>query len=70
MDSKVLRNDEFWEFARDLDGISHLHSFDDFTNIKSDENMQNLYLEGRLGGIPNILFDNTEIKPFVFSKYA
>ena len=32
--------------------------------------MQNLYLEGRLGGIPNILFDNTEIKPFVFSKNA
>ena len=68
MDSTILRNDEFWVFERDLDGVSHLHSFDDFNDIDVDENVQDLYLEGRLGGVPNILFESTEIERFLFNN--
>ena len=68
LDPKILRNDEFWVFERDLNGVSHLQSFDDFSNIGTDENMQDLYLEGRLGGVPNILFESTEIEPFLFNN--
>ena len=59
-----LCNDEICVADRDMDGITRIISLGDFSDIKSDDNILKLYNNGRLGGIPSILFENTAINPF------
>lgn len=55
MDQKLLRRDEMWVAERGSLGESHLISFSDFKDVRYDKDIRKSYLQGRLGGIPNIL---------------
>lgn len=54
MDQKLLRRDEMWVAERGSLGESHLISFSDFKDVRYDKDIRKSYLQGRLGGIPNI----------------
>jgi AAA15 family ATPase/GTPase len=54
MDQKLLRRDEMWVAERGPLGISSLIPFSDFKDVRYDKNIRKSYLEGRLGGTPNI----------------
>ena len=55
MDQQLLRRDEMWATERnDLKGSS-LISFAEYRNIRKDKKIRTSYLEGRLGGIPNLI---------------
>lgn len=59
MDQDVLRRDEIWIAERDAEtGSTKLSSLDEFvlndTKIRKDRKLPQLYLDGRLGGVPNI----------------
>ena len=56
MDQKLLRRDEMWVAERDDTGASSLLSFSDYKNVRKDKDVRKSYLQGRLGGIPRILF--------------
>ena len=64
-----IRNDEICVADRDMDGITRIISLGDFSDIKSDDNILKLYKNGRLGGIPSILFENTAINPLDKSDF-
>ena len=57
MDQELLRRDEMWSTERKSDGRSELLSFSRF-KIRYDKDIRKSYLEGRLGGVPRILFEN------------
>ncbi len=59
MDPKLFRFDEMWVAERNSDGASNLIAFSDYKEISKDKDIRKSYLQGRLGGIPNILFDET-----------
>lgn len=50
---KLLRQDEIWFTVKDINGISHLHSLEDY-NIKFNKEVRRDYLLGRYKGIPKI----------------
>lgn len=59
MDQDVLRRDEIWITERNAQsGATELSSLDEFVikdaKIRKDRNLPKLYLDGCLGGIPNI----------------
>ena len=54
MDQKLLRRDEIWVSEKNSNGESTLVAFSEFKDIRSDNNLINNYLLGRLGGLPNI----------------
>lgn len=56
MDQALLRRDEMWILNRNNLGESDLYSLNDFKEIRKDKDIQKSYLEGRMGGIPGILF--------------
>ncbi len=58
MDQDLLRRDEMWITERDIHGGSHLLSFSEYKDVRSDKNIRKSYLQGRLGGIPKILFNS------------
>jgi uncharacterized protein len=58
MDQKYFRRDEMWIVERNSKGGSTLFSFSDFKNIRYDKDIRKSYLQGRLGGIPNISIHN------------
>ncbi len=62
-------NDEICVTDRDMDGITQIVSLGDFKDIKPDDNILKLYKNGRLGGVPIILFKNTAINPFDKSDF-
>lgn len=54
MDQKLLRRDEMWVAERGSGGSSNLIPFSDFKDVRFDKDIRKSYLQGRLGGIPNI----------------
>lgn len=56
MTQKIFRRDEMWFFARDYSG-STLTSFADFVDTKKDKDIRKSYLDGRMGGLPNLRLD-------------
>lgn len=58
MDQKLLRRDEIWVTERNEQGSSSLISFAEYKGIRYDKDIRKSYLQGRLGGIPNILLNN------------
>jgi AAA15 family ATPase/GTPase len=55
MDQKIMRRDEMWVTERDAIGSSSLTSFSEYMEIRYDKDIRKSYLQGRLGGIPQIL---------------
>ncbi|MBF0187522.1 MAG: ATP-binding protein [Magnetococcales bacterium] len=63
MDPDLLRLDEIWIAERDTSGHSELIPFTDFQQLKEEKyskSWRKLYLQGRIGGIPDITPDNEE----------
>ncbi|MCK9315709.1 MAG: ATP-binding protein [Verrucomicrobia bacterium] len=58
MDQKLLRRDEMWVTERDSNESSNLFSFSDYKDIRYDKDIRKSYLQGRFGGIPQILLGN------------
>lgn len=54
LDQSLLRRDEFWYTERDEDHVSHLIPFSDFVELRKDKDIRKSYIQGRLGGIPNL----------------
>ena len=54
MSQENMRRDEIWLVERDHNQTSSIFPISDFTEIRSDKNIRKSYLEGRMGGIPNI----------------
>ncbi len=57
MDQTLLRRDEMWISERNEEGSSTLISFAEFNDVRSDKDILKSYLQGRLGGIPNVLIN-------------
>ena len=64
MSNLPLRRDEIWVTDRDIYGVTRMNSFGKFIDINENENIFKLYLDGVLGGVPEILFEGSAIKPF------
>jgi AAA15 family ATPase/GTPase len=60
MDQKLLRRDEMWVTERDSNESSNLFSFSDYKDIRKDKDIRKSYLQGRFGGIPQILLENDQ----------
>ena len=58
MDQDYFRRDEMWITQRRKDGSSELISFAEYDDIRSDKDIRKSYLQGRMGGIPNIIADH------------
>jgi AAA15 family ATPase/GTPase len=54
MDQDIFRRDEIWVTERQSQGQSKLYSFAEFKDVRSDKQIRKSYLQGRMGGIPNI----------------
>ncbi len=46
-----------FEMRQESDGSSGLTSFSDYKDVRNDKNILKSYLQGRMGGIPNIIVD-------------
>lgn len=57
MDQAIFRRDEMWITERSFDGSSKLRSFSDYKDVRNDKDILKSYLQGRMGGIPNIIVD-------------
>lgn len=53
MDQELFRRDELWITERQLDGSSALRSLADY-QIRYDKDIRKLYLQGALGGMPQL----------------
>lgn len=58
MDQDLLRRDEIWLTERDDSGVSHLFSLSDYVDARNDKDIRKSYLQGRMGGIPQILLES------------
>lgn len=56
MDQKMFRRDEMWVSERDSMGCAGLIAFSDYKEIRNDKDIRKSYLQGRIGGVPRILF--------------
>ena len=54
MDKKLFRLDEVWMCEKDYEGCSELISMYDYKNITKLPELKELYLKGKVGGIPII----------------
>lgn len=50
----IFRRDELWGVDKHDSGISDLYSFRDFKEIRTDSDIRKIYLNGLVGGVPNI----------------
>jgi AAA15 family ATPase/GTPase len=57
MDQNFFRRDELRITQRRKDGASELISFAEYDDIRSDKDIRKSYLQGHMGGIPNIVAD-------------
>ncbi len=57
MDRRLLRRDEMWATERSGDGASSLIAFSDYQGISDDADIRKLYLQGRMGGTPQLPID-------------
>lgn len=63
---KLLRKDEIWFAVKDKEGVSYLHSLEDY-NIRFDKEVRRDYLLGRFKGIPK-LGNRSELTVLPFHK--
>lgn len=61
MNQDYFRRDEIWITQRRKDGSSELISFAEYDNIRNDKDIRKSYLQGRMGGIPNIIAEQNLI---------
>lgn len=57
MDQNIFRRDELCIIDRSAEGVSSICSLSDYKEIRSDLDIRKTYLQGNLGGIPNILYN-------------
>lgn len=57
MNQALFRRDEMWISERKPDGSSQLISFSEYEDIRNDKDILKSYLQGRMGGIPNIVVE-------------
>jgi len=62
MDQKLFRRDEMWVAERDKDGNSSLMAFSDYKDVRYDKDLRKSYLQGRLGGVPNLLLNGAQFR--------
>lgn len=55
MHQSLFRRDEMWITERKQDGASELISFAEYDDIRNDKDIRKSYLQGRMGGVPNII---------------
>lgn len=55
MNQSLFRRDEMWITERKKDGASELISFAEYDDIRNDKDIRKSYLQGRMGGVPNII---------------
>ena len=55
MDQKLFRRDEMWLAEREPSGASKLVSFSEYEGVRHDKDVRRSYLDGRLGGVPDIV---------------
>lgn len=55
LDQKLLRRDELWVMDRNSLGESNMYPLSDFGEIRYDKDLQKMYLQGYLGGVPKII---------------
>ena len=58
MDRELLRLDEMWLTDRAPSGATSLISIYEFGDVDNIKNLRSIYLQGRLGGIPDIILDS------------
>ena len=51
---ELFRRDELWLVERDKFSESNIYSIGDFKDVKKNNRLDNLYIQGRLGGTPRI----------------
>ncbi len=59
MDQTFIRRDEMWVTERNSSGNSSLYSLSEFEDIRYDKGIRKSYLNGRMGGVPNIFMGET-----------
>lgn len=52
---ELFRRDELWLIDRNAHGASSLYSISEFQDIRQDKDIRKLYLNGLIGGVPNII---------------
>jgi len=52
MDQELCRRDEMWVTDKAPDGSSTLSDFSSFEGLRKDTKIRDVYLDGRLGGVP------------------
>jgi hypothetical protein len=57
MDQNIFRRDELCVIDRSAEGVTSICSLSDYKEVRSDLDIRKSYLQGNLGGIPNILFN-------------
>jgi uncharacterized protein len=55
MHQSLFRRDEMWITERKKDGASELINFAEYEDIRNDKDIRKSYLQGRMGGVPNII---------------
>ena len=68
LEPEILRRDETWISERDIAGVTHLFSLDEFKDIPKNVNIREKYESGILGGIPNLLYKNGNVNPFIKNR--
>lgn len=58
MDQNLLRRDEMWITER-RGGCSSLIAFSNYKDIRYDKDIRRSYLQGRMGGVPDIFYDSS-----------
>lgn len=56
MDQALLRRDEMWVTEREQDGNSLITSISEYQDVRHDNDLRKSYLQGRLGGVPRLLY--------------
>ena len=54
IDQLLLRRDEMWVTERLPEGGTRLYSFSEFKGLRVDTDLRRTYLDGQLGGVPDI----------------
>lgn len=54
LSQEIFRRDELWIVERNKYNESNISSIGDYKDVKTNHNLESLYLHGRLGGLPSI----------------
>ena len=54
IDQDLLRRDQIWLTEKKAEGMTHLYPLSDFSGISKVRPLDNWYMHGRFGAIPNI----------------